>query len=77
VVSNISYEATGSLAIEKCMVHTNFFFGTMQLTECFVHHLTITVPPRTHPPGTIILTPGTNTRSQNGADPFQDDSAVK
>ena len=41
VVANISYDARGALVVEKCKVHTNFFLGTMELTECATHGFAI------------------------------------
>jgi len=42
VVTNVSYEADGNLAIEKCMVKTNFFLGTEELNSCTDHTIKIT-----------------------------------
>ncbi|MCY4523843.1 MAG: hypothetical protein OXB84_03800 [Halobacteriovoraceae bacterium] len=41
IVSNISYEAGGSLVIEKCEVYTNFFWWTTGLDDCNTHKLKI------------------------------------
>jgi hypothetical protein len=41
IVSNVSSDAGGNLVIEKCKVKTNFFLGTMELTECNTHDLQI------------------------------------
>jgi hypothetical protein len=44
VVSNVAYDAGGKLVIEKCKVKSNFFLGTMELTECNTHDLQIQQP---------------------------------
>ena len=58
VVSNISWDASGDLIIEKCKVHTNFFLGTMELEECFAHRLAIMPRPAVaspRRPATILV----------------------
>lgn len=39
LVTNISYDASGSLMIEKCRIHSNYFLGTIDLRDCNHHSL--------------------------------------
>lgn len=49
VVANVSWDASGALLVEKCKVHTNFFWMSMELTECRFHLLRIVAPEADYP----------------------------